>query len=113
MTTEFPSLGEEVIFLRKENQRLAEKYNTLVKEFISLDRISDFGAEGFSASTEKGTIGLQRWADKQYMLSFFPTDIKGNRFQYMSKIDKVYDLFLTEEQVEVIVGEYNKRDKNV
>ncbi len=113
MTTEFPSLGEEVIFLRKENQRLAEKYNTLVKEFISLDRISDFGAESFTVSTQKGTLGLKRWADKQYMLSFFPTDIEGNRFQYMSKINKVYDLFLTEEQVKAVVEEHNKRNKNV
>ena len=112
MTTEFPSLGEEVIFLRKENQRLAEKYDNLAKEFISLDRISEFGAEGFSITTHP-VIGLQRWADKQYMVSFFPTDIKGNRLQYQSGIDKIYDLFLTEEQVEVIIEEYNKRNKNV
>lgn len=105
-------LGEEVIFLRKENQRLAEKYDNLAKEFISLDRISEFGAEGFSITTHP-VIGLQRWADKQYMISFFPTDIKGNRLQYQNGIDKVYDLFLTEEQVEVIVEEYNKRNKNV
>lgn len=112
MTTEFPSPGEEVIFLRKENQRLVEKYDNLAKEFIGLDRISEFGAEGFSITTHP-VIGLQRWADKQYMLSFFPTDIEGTHFQYISKIDKVYDLFLTEEQVEVIVEEYNKRNKNV
>ena len=44
------------------------------------------------------------------MLSFFPTDIKGNRLQYQSGIDKVYDLFLTEEQVKGIVREYNERN---
>lgn len=108
MNEPFPSLGEEVVFLRKENQRLAEKYNNLIKEFIKIDRISEFGADGLDITTHP-VIGLQRWADKQYMVSFFPTDIKGKRFQYQSGIDKVYDLFLTEKQVEVIVKEYNKK----
>lgn len=110
--SEFPSLGEEVIFLRKENQRLTEKCNHLTKELLNIDRISEFGAEYLKITTEP-TIGLKRWADKQYMVSFFPTDIKGNRLQFQSGIDKVYDLFLTEEQVEAIVEEYNRRNNNV
>lgn len=75
-----------------------------------IDQISEFGAENLSVTTHQ-VLGLQRWADKQYMVSFCPTDIKGERFQYQeSGIGKVYDLLLTEEQVEVIVGEYNKRN---
>jgi len=82
--------------------------NVLRRKISEIDRISEFGADGFQITTHP-VIGLQRWDDKQYMLSFFPTDIKGNRFQYQSHIDKVYDLFLTDEQVESIVEEYNKR----
>lgn len=81
----------------------------LRRKIHKIDSISEFGAEGFSITTHP-IIGLQHWADKRYMLSFFPTDIKGKRFQYQSGTDKVYDLFLTEEQVEVIVKEYNKRN---
>lgn len=83
-----------------------------LKRIREIDSISEFGADGFQITTHP-VIGLQRWADKQYMVSFFPTDIKGNRLQYQSGIDKVYDLFLTDEQVEVIVAEYNRRNKNV
>ena len=84
----------------------------LRRKIREIDSISDFGADGFHITTHP-VIGLQRWADKQYMLSFFPTDINGNRLQNQSKIDKVYDLFLTGEQVEVIVEEYNRRKKDV
>lgn len=85
---------------------MQEDSTELIRE---IDQISEFGADGLNITTHP-VIGLQRWADKQYMVSFFPTDIKGKRFQYQSGIDKVYDLFLTEEQVEVIVEEYNKRN---
>lgn len=81
----------------------------LRRQILEIDSISEFGADGFSVTTHP-VIGLQRWADKQYMLSFFPTDIKNNRLQFQSKIDKVYDLLLTEEQVEAIVEEYNRRN---
>ncbi|MBV6512545.1 MAG: hypothetical protein FMNOHCHN_02053 [Ignavibacteriaceae bacterium] len=76
-------------------------------KLLEIDSISEFGAEKFQITAEP-VIGLQRWTDKQYMLSFFPTDIEGNRLQYQSGIDKVYDLFLTEEQVESIVREFFK-----
>lgn len=85
---------------------MQEDSTELIRE---IDQISEFGAEYLSVTTHP-VIGLQRWADKQYMVSFFPTDIKGNRFQYQSGIDKVYDFFLTEEQVKVIVEEYDKRN---
>lgn len=84
----------------------------LRRKVLEIDSITEFGADGIHITTHP-VIGLQRWEDKQYMVSFFPTDIKGNRLQNQSKIDKVYDLFLTEEQVEVIVKEYNRRNKNV
>lgn len=95
----------------------SEIYNEIEKTLDSaldnaetIDQISEFGAENLSVTTHP-VVGLQRWADKQYMVSFCPTDIKGERFKYQeSGIGKVYDLFLTEEQVEVIVGEYNKRN---
>jgi len=83
---------------------------TKIKE---IDSTSEFGAEKLSISSDRSIFGLERWTDKQYMLSFFPTDINGNRLQYQSKIDKVYDLFLTEEQVEAIIEEYNRRNNNV
>lgn len=79
--------------------------NSKEKLIREIDSISEFGAEGFQVTTHP-VIGLQRWVDKQYMLSFFPTTINGNRLQYQGGIDKVYDLFLTEEQVEAIVREY-------
>lgn len=79
--------------------------NSKEKLIREIDSISEFGAEGFQITTHP-VIGLQRWVDKQYMLSFFPTAIKGERLKYQSGIDKVYDLFLTEEQVEAIVREY-------
>lgn len=85
---------------------MQEDSTELIRE---IDQISEFGAEYLSVTTHP-VIGLQRWADKQYMVSFFPTDIEGKHFQYQSGIDKVYDLFLTEEQVKVIVEEYDKRN---
>ncbi len=98
--------------LQQENVQLKFELELARRKIREIDSISDFGADGFHITTHP-VFGLQRWADKQYMLSFFPTDINDNRLQYQSKIDKVYDLFLTEEQVEVIVEEYNRRNKNV
>lgn len=95
--------------LQQENAQLKYELELARKTTLEIDSISEFGADGFHITTHP-VFGLQRWADKQYMLSFFPTDIKGNRLQFQSKIDKVYDLLLTEEQVEAIVEEYNKRN---
>jgi hypothetical protein len=98
--------------LQQENAQLKYKLELARKTTREIDSISEFGADGFSVTTHP-VFGLQRWTDKQYMLSFFPTDIKGDRLQYQSEIDKVYDLLLTEEQIEVIVEEYNRRKNNV
>lgn len=95
--------------LQQENAQLKYELELARKTTREIDSISEFGADGFQVTADP-VIGLQRWADKQYMLSFFPTNIKNNRLQYQSKIDKVYDLFLTEEQVRSIVREYNKRN---
>lgn len=95
--------------LQQENVQLKFELELARRKIREIDSISEFGADGFQVTADP-VIGLQRWADKQYMLSFFPTDIKGNRLQNQSKIDKVYDLFLTEEQVEVIVREYFKKN---
>lgn len=62
--------------------------DVLRRKIREIDLISEFGADGFNVTTHP-VIGLQRWEDKQYMVSFFPTDIKGNRLQYQSHIDKV------------------------
>ncbi len=88
---------------------LLQERDTLRRKVREIDSINEFGADGFQVTADP-VIGLQRWADKQYMLSFFPTDIKNNRLQYQSEIDKVYDLFLTEEQVEAIVREHFKKN---
>lgn len=96
-----PSEESKNVDFRGESIRLKNK-------LTKVDSISEFGAEALSV-TSHPVIGLQRWTDKQFMLSFFPTKINGERLQYQSKIDKVYDLFLTEEQMESIVREYNNQ----
>lgn len=80
------------------------------KTIRELDSTSEFGAKNLYVETHP-VIGLQRWADKQYMLSFFPTNVKGEEFEYLSGIGKVYDLFLTEEQVESIIQAYENHKK--
>ncbi len=70
---------------------------------------TEFAAEKLSVATEKSILGLQRW-EKDFMVSFFPVNFEGERLKYDSGIDKVYDLFLTREQVEIILQAYN--DKN-
>lgn len=74
--------------LQQENAQLKYELELARKTTLEIDSISEFGADGFHITTHP-VFGLQRWADKQYMLSFFPTDIKGNRLQFQSKIDKV------------------------
>lgn len=71
------------------------------------DMTTEFAADKLTVSTTQSTIGLTRW-EKDCMISFFPLDVKGNRLKYESGIDIVYDLFLTDEQVELIVHKYNK-----
>ena len=69
---------------------------------------TEFAADKLSLTTVKSTIGLSHWG-KDVMISFFPLDVKGNRLKYESGIDIVYDLFLTEDQMESIVREYNNQ----
>lgn len=70
---------------------------------------TEFAADKLTVSTTKSTIGLTRW-EKDYMISFFPVSFRGHRLIDESGINVVYDLFLTNEQVEAIVDEYNKKN---
>jgi len=65
----------------------------------------EFAAEKLSVATQKSIIGLQRWKS-DVMISFFPVNFEGERLKHDSGIDKVYDLFLTEEQMRCLIREY-------
>lgn len=69
---------------------------------------NEFAADKLSLSTVKSTVGLTRW-NKDAMISFFPVDIHGNRLKYESGIDIVYDLFLTREQMESLIRDWNEQ----
>lgn len=97
--------------LQQENAQLKYELELARKTIRELDSTSEFGAENLHITTHP-VIGLQRWDDKQYMLSFFPTNVKGEEFEYLSGIGKVYDLLLTEEQVESIVRAYENHKKH-
>ena len=68
----------------------------------------EFAAQKLSVATEKSIVGLQRWG-KDVMVSFFPVNFEGERLNYDSGINKVYDLFLTTEQMESLIREYNNQ----
>lgn len=72
------------------------------------DMTTEFAADKLSLSTVKSTVGLTRW-NKDAMISFFPVDIHGNRLKYESGIDIVYDLFLTKEQMESLIRDWNEQ----
>ena len=69
---------------------------------------NEFAADKLSLSTVKSTIGLSRW-NKDAMISFFPMDIQGNRLKYESGIDIVCDLFLSREQMEKLIRDWNEQ----
>lgn len=69
---------------------------------------NEFAADKLSLSTVKSTIGLSRW-NKDAMISFFPLDTNGGRLKYESEIDIVYDLFLTREQMESLIRDWNEQ----
>jgi len=68
----------------------------------------EFAAEKLLVETRKSVFGIQRW-NKDVMISFFPVNFEGERLNYDSGINKVYDLFLTTEQMEFLIREYNNQ----
>ena len=72
----------------------------------ALDRPREFAATNISLKNNRAIIGLQRWK-KDWMLSFGAQHIDGTKVSCVSGIPKVFDLFLTDEQMQFIVREYN------
>lgn len=67
---------------------------------------TEFAAEKLSVATQKSIYGLQRWKNHDVMISFFPVNFEGQVLEYDSGIKKVYDLFLTGEQMRCLIREY-------
>ncbi len=55
-------------------------------------------------------FGCRRW-EKDYMVSFFGQNIKGERYTYEGGIDKVFDVFLDEKSMEKLFEDWQRLKK--
>jgi hypothetical protein len=69
----------------------------------------EFAAQKLVIDTLPSIMGLQAWSNHNVMISFFPINFKGETLKNEFGNDKVYDLFLTTEQMEYLIREYNKQ----
>lgn len=94
--------------LHPENALLMGEIELLNKQLRDVDHQVEFAARNISLENRPSIIGIQRWK-KAWMLSFGAENIDGTKVSYVSGIPKVFDLFLTEEQMQFVVREYNAK----
>lgn len=73
---------------------------------------TEFAAQKLSVETRPSIMGLQAWNNHDVMISFFPVDYEGRTLKHDSGIDKVYDLFLTHDQMRQLINSYLEHFKD-